>query len=99
ATNIYVVVRCRGRNEREVRENSAFVVNTEATKGKQVELCLGTNMLSNKTYSFDRIFSHTADQSMVYDDIVKPILDEVMSGYNCTIFAYGQTGTGKTYTI
>lgn len=77
ATNIHVVVRCRGRNEREVKENSAFIVNTEGAKGKQVELCLGTNMLRSKTYNFDRVFSHAADQSMVYDDTVKPILDEV----------------------
>ncbi|KAL7409838.1 P-loop containing nucleoside triphosphate hydrolase protein [Mrakia frigida] len=36
---------------------------------------------------------------MVYDTVVKDTLDEVMMGYNCTIFAYGQTGTGKTYTM
>jgi len=76
-TNIQVVVRCRGRNEREVRENSTFVVKTEGAKGKQIELCLGTNMLGNKAYNFDRVFSHAADQGMVYDDTVKPILDEV----------------------
>ncbi|KAJ3453429.1 hypothetical protein MRS44_017676 [Fusarium solani] len=38
---------------------------------------------------------------MIFDDVVKPILDELgmLAGYNCTIFAYGQTGTGKTYTM
>jgi len=30
---------------------------------------------------------------------VSPIVNEVLEGYNCTIFAYGQTGTGKTYTM
>ena len=30
---------------------------------------------------------------------MKPIVEEVLEGYNCTIFAYGQTGTGKTYTM
>ncbi|POR33002.1 Kinesin-like protein bimC [Tolypocladium paradoxum] len=98
-TNIHVVVRCRGRNGREVRENSAVVVNTDGVKAKQIELCVGANMLNNKTYCFDRVFSQAADQSMVFDDTVKPMLDEVLAGYNCTIFAYGQTGTGKTYTM
>ncbi|OAA55302.1 kinesin-II 85 kDa subunit [Niveomyces insectorum RCEF 264] len=84
-TNINVVVRCRGRNEREVRENSAVVVNTDGAKGKTVELLMGPNALSNKTYNFDRVFSPAADQSMLFDDVVKPILDE--------------TGTGKTYTM
>ncbi|KAL7620208.1 Kinesin- motor protein [Parahypoxylon ruwenzoriense] len=98
-TNINVVVRCRGRNEREVRENSAVVVYTEGAKGKSVGLSMGPNALSNKTYNFDRVFSPAADQSMIYDDVVKPILEEMLGGYNCTIFAYGQTGTGKTYTM
>ncbi|KAI8955568.1 P-loop containing nucleoside triphosphate hydrolase protein [Xylaria longipes] len=98
-TNINVVVRCRGRNEREVRENSAVVVSTDAAQGKTVELSLGPSALSNKTYNFDRVFSPAADQSVIYDDVVKPILEEMLGGYNCTIFAYGQTGTGKTYTM
>lgn len=77
ATNINVVVRCRGRNEREVRENSAVVCETEGVKGKLIELSMGPSALSNKTYNFDRVFSQAADQSMVYDDVVKPILEEV----------------------
>ncbi|KAM7222201.1 putative kinesin-like protein bimC [Rhypophila decipiens] len=99
ATNINVVVRCRGRNDREVKENSAVVVSTDGVKGKLVNLSMGPNALSNKAYNFDRVFSQAADQAMIFDDVVKPILDEMLAGYNCTIFAYGQTGTGKTYTM
>lgn len=98
-TNINVVVRCRGRSQREVKENSAVVVKADGVKGKQVDLSMGPNALSNKTYTFDRVFSHAADQNVVFDDTVRPILDEMLAGYNCTIFAYGQTGTGKTYTM
>ncbi|OAA68823.1 kinesin heavy chain [Cordyceps fumosorosea ARSEF 2679] len=98
-TNINVVVRCRGRSAREVKENSAVVVRADGVKGNQVDLSLGLNALTNKTYAFDRVFSSAADQEMVFDDTVRPILDEMLSGYNCTIFAYGQTGTGKTYTM
>jgi len=77
-TNIRVVVRCRGRTEREVRENSTVVVNTDGVKGQLVELCARADVqLNNKTYCFDRVFSHAADQSMVFDDTVKPMLDEV----------------------
>ncbi|TVY28005.1 Kinesin-like protein [Lachnellula hyalina] len=98
-TNINVVVRCRGRNEREVRENSGVVVSTDGAKGKSLKLSMGPSALSNKTYHFDKVFSSAADQAMIYDDVVTPILDEMLAGYNCTIFAYGQTGTGKTYTM
>ncbi|PHH54042.1 Kinesin-like protein bimC [Ceratocystis fimbriata CBS 114723] len=98
-TNINVVVRCRGRNDREIKENSNVVVMTDGVKGKTVELSMGPNAVSNKTYSFDRVFSPASDQTMVFDEVVKPMLDEMLAGYNCTIFAYGQTGTGKTYTM
>ncbi|KAK8237786.1 P-loop containing nucleoside triphosphate hydrolase protein [Phyllosticta capitalensis] len=98
-TNINVVVRCRGRNDREVRENSGVVVSTDGVKGSTVELSMGPNALSNKTYSFDKVFSPAADQGMVFDEVVAPIMDDVLDGFNCTIFAYGQTGTGKTYTM
>ncbi|KAL8686427.1 MAG: hypothetical protein Q9218_007115, partial [Villophora microphyllina] len=98
-TNIHVVVRCRGRNEREVRENSGVVLSTDGVQGKNVELSMGPSALSNKTYHFDKVFSPAADQAMIFDDVVTPLLDEMLQGYNCTIFAYGQTGTGKTYTM
>jgi kinesin family protein 11 len=76
-TNINVVVRCRGRNEREVRENSGVVLSTDGVKGKSLELSMGPSALSNKTYHFDKVFSSAADQGMIYDDVVTPILDEV----------------------
>ncbi|ORY10686.1 P-loop containing nucleoside triphosphate hydrolase protein [Clohesyomyces aquaticus] len=98
-TNINVVVRCRGRNDREVRENSGVVVSTDGIKGNIVDLSMGPNALSNKTYQFDKVFSPAADQGIIFDEVVAPILDEVLDGFNCTIFAYGQTGTGKTYTM
>lgn len=76
-TNINVVVRCRGRNDRELRENSGVVVKTDGVKGKNVELSMGPSALSNKTYQFDKVFSPAADQAMLFDDVVEPILDEV----------------------
>ncbi|BGP57426.1 Kinesin-related motor protein [Rhodotorula sphaerocarpa] len=45
------------------------------------------------------VYGPDADQGMLFTDVAKPILQQVLQGYNCTIFAYGQTGTGKTYTM
>lgn len=45
------------------------------------------------------VFGASTKQIDVYRSVVCPILDEVIMGYNCTIFAYGQTGTGKTFTM
>ncbi|KAJ5177312.1 uncharacterized protein N7500_000011 [Penicillium coprophilum] len=99
-TSIHVVVRCRGRSDREIKENNGVVLSTpEGVKGKTLDLSMGPNAVSNKTYAFDKVFSPAADQTTVYEDVVAPVLDEMLAGYNCTIFAYGQTGTGKTYTM
>uniref|UniRef100_A0A8P0NWX8 Kinesin-like protein KIF11 n=2 Tax=Canis lupus familiaris TaxID=9615 RepID=A0A8P0NWX8_CANLF len=46
-----------------------------------------------------QVFGASTKQIDVYRSVVCPILDEVIMGYNCTIFAYGQTGTGKTFTM
>lgn len=76
-TKISVFVRCRGRNDREVKENSGVVVQTNGVKGTTVEMSMGPHALSNKTYTFDRVFSRAADQIMIFDEVVTPILDEV----------------------
>jgi len=39
-----------------------------------------------------------SSQDQVFDKIARPIVVDVLKGFNGTIFAYGQTGTGKTYT-
>ncbi|KAH8657657.1 P-loop containing nucleoside triphosphate hydrolase protein [Xylariales sp. PMI_506] len=97
-SGINVVVRCRGRSETELREASNMVT-TEGVKGEVVDVLSASNASTRKKYTFDRVYSPAADQSMIYNDTVRPILDEMLAGYNCTIFAYGQTGTGKTYTM
>lgn len=45
------------------------------------------------------MFGPQSQQRDLYDQAVVPIVNEVLEGFNCTIFAYGQTGTGKTYTM
>jgi len=50
-------------------------------------------------FTFDRIFNSDATQSEVFDNAAKEIVGKFIEGYNGTIFAYGQTGCGKTYTI
>lgn len=86
-TSINVVVRCRGRNEREIRENSGVVVSTDGVKGTSVNLSMGPNALSNKTYQFDRVFSPAADQGMVFEEVIAPILDEVFVVANESVFS------------
>ena len=51
-----------------------------------------------KRFTFDRMYTPKASQVSIYED-VKPLTMSVLDGYNCCVFAYGQTGTGKTYTM
>jgi kinesin family protein 11 len=93
-TNIKVVVRCRGRNQREIQSKSSVILDTSCDNEISVAI---DNDRKRKTYKVDHVFGPEADQSMVYDEVVQPMLEEVLAGMNCTVFAYGQTGTGKTY--
>ena len=52
-----------------------------------------------KTFKFDFVGDQDIDQLSMFNHIAKPIADSCLQGYNGTIFAYGQTGAGKTHTI
>ncbi|NXL98915.1 KIF19 protein, partial [Tyrannus savana] len=60
---------------------------------------LRANRSREKTFVFDMVFDHTATQEEVYLSTTQSLIEGVISGYNATIFAYGPTGTGKTYTM
>lgn len=53
----------------------------------------------NKTYPFDYIFTDTNPSTFIYQTTAMPLLDSFLEGFNATYFVYGQTGTGKTYTM
>jgi len=50
-------------------------------------------------YVFDHCFNSDSTQEQVYNKTVKPAVKAVLGGFNATVFAYGQTGTGKTHTM
>ena len=52
-----------------------------------------------KNFTFDAVFTHNTNQKELYSKIGFPVVNSVLDGYNGTILAYGQTGTGKTYTM
>ena len=66
---------------------------------KQKELIDNPSHFLPHPYTFDHIFDMDSTQDDVYKIAAVPAVESLMSGYNSTIFAYGQTGTGKTYTM
>ena len=53
----------------------------------------------NLIFKYDKVFKLDSPQNEIYEYVGKRIVDDVMEGYNGTIFAYGQSGSGKTYTM
>uniref|UniRef100_A0A4W3HXR3 Kinesin-like protein n=1 Tax=Callorhinchus milii TaxID=7868 RepID=A0A4W3HXR3_CALMI len=58
-----------------------------------------TVLVGGKSYVFDHVFQPNSSQEQVYNACAKNIVKDVLDGYNGTIFAYGQTSSGKTHTM
>jgi len=98
-TTIQVVVRLRPINEREKAHGTLPVV-TASSQDKTVTVVRGTGRRqARSSYAFDNVFSAFTTQEEVFDSTLRPILRDVMLGFESTVFAYGQTGTGKTHTM
>ncbi|XP_065866985.1 kinesin-like protein KIN-5D isoform X2 [Euphorbia lathyris] len=97
--NVQVIVRCRPLSEDELRVHTPVVVSCNEGRREVAAIQNIANKQIDRTFLFDRVFGPTSQQRDLYDLSVSPIVYEVLEGYNCTIFAYGQTGTGKTYTM
>ncbi|XP_012704224.1 kinesin-like protein KIN-14E isoform X2 [Setaria italica] len=94
--NIRVFCRCRPLSKDEVSSGQKCVVDFDgANDGDIVVANAGA---TKKTFKFDRVFTPKDDQDVVYAD-ASPLVTSVLDGYNVCIFAYGQTGTGKTFTM
>ncbi|XP_015784568.1 kinesin-like protein KLP2 [Tetranychus urticae] len=86
--NIKVYIRCRPLKESETRNDQLTV------KKEKKEV-----ILKDKTFLFDNVFGEDSSQIEIYRAVLSPLIDQVLDGFNCTVFAYGQTGTGKTFTM
>ncbi|XP_050304320.1 kinesin heavy chain [Anthonomus grandis grandis] len=91
--SIKVVCRFRPLNDSEEKAGSKFVV--KFPSGGE-ENCIS---IGGKVYLFDKVFKPNATQEKVYNEAAKSIVSDVLAGYNGTIFAYGQTSSGKTHTM
>ncbi|XP_021738726.1 kinesin-like protein KIN-7E [Chenopodium quinoa] len=96
---ILVLVRLRPLNDKEVSKNE--VADWECINDSTI---LYRNSLQERSglptvYSFDRVYSGDCPSKQVYEEGTKEIALSVVSGINSSIFAYGQTSSGKTYTM
>ncbi|KAH8293643.1 hypothetical protein KR054_002493 [Drosophila jambulina] len=98
--NVRVVVRARPMDKNELSAGALSAISVD--KINRAITVMKPNATANeppKTYYFDNVFDGGSNQLDLYVDTARPIVDKVLEGYNGTILAYGQTGTGKTYTM
>ncbi|XP_078730422.1 kinesin-like protein KIF3B isoform X2 [Lampetra fluviatilis] len=97
---VRVVVRCRPLSRREESAGCCGAVDLDVKLG-QVTVRnprAGPSELP-KSFTFDAVYDWNSKQADLYDETFRPLVESVLLGFNGTIFAYGQTGTGKTYTM
>jgi kinesin family protein 18/19 len=104
--NTLVAVRCRPINS---RESSFSNIETIQIRGRDIVTVIDPieydGILNNKSrtkeqnYAFDIAFNKNSTQEEVYISTTKFLIKDVIEGYNATVFAYGASGAGKTYTM
>jgi len=90
------MVRCRPMNSHEQEFKSKICVQVDDVS-RQIKLSSSEGV--QKCFSFDKVFDLNMPQTTIYEDSTFSLVESVVEGYNGTIFAYGQTGCGKTYTM
>ena len=93
------MVRVRPMNKKEQSMNCKSILAVDKDNN-QVEL-RNPNKTdgASKDFAFDAVYADNSLQQTVYDETAFPLIESVIQGYNGTIFAYGQTGCGKTHTM
>ncbi|CAI9091153.1 OLC1v1026100C1 [Oldenlandia corymbosa var. corymbosa] len=94
---VRVAVRLRPRNAEDLSE--ADYPDCVEVQPELKKLKLRKHNWSAEYYRFDEVFAASASQKRIYEVVAKPVVESVLEGYNGTVMAYGQTGTGKTYTL
>jgi len=106
SSNILVVVRCRPMSENEKRAKEEDVV--KVIDGQQMIIHdpghtavndMRKARVRDRHFAFDHAFGQTTPSDKVYNSTTRFLVDGVVAGFNATVFAYGATGSGKTYTM
>ncbi|PON43931.1 Kinesin-like protein [Trema orientale] len=94
--NIRVFCRCRPLNQNEIANGCNSVIEYDSSLDNELQVVSSDS--SRKHFKFDHVFRPEDNQEAVFSE-TKPIVTSVLDGFNVCIFAYGQTGTGKTFTM
>ena len=98
--SIQVLCRIRPENEKEKLSGFQSCITLLSPKSLKIYPVDPTNSKEEPhEFTFDHIFPNTTYQSEIFDFAAKPLLNGLFEGINCTLFCYGQTSSGKTFTM
>lgn len=96
---VKVALRCRPMSTKEIADNYEEIVHIETSRGEVYLKDPEAPSEKPRLFTFDFAFDKITSQKVIFEKCAKDLVDFVIKGYNGTIFAYGQTGTGKTHTM
>jgi len=91
-SNIRVVVRARPLSTLEKQSDAPVILRCDPERKEVHVSSSARGKAIQKKFSYDAVFGQFDGQASVYAEAVEPIVDDVLEGFACTIFAYGQTG-------
>lgn len=97
--SVKVVVRCRPMNQKEIAQGHQRIIEMNVKKGTIEINNPAKKEEVPRMFTYDSVYDWNSKQIDLYDETFRQLVDSVLEGYNGTIFAYGQTGTGKTFTM
>ncbi|CBZ25439.1 putative OSM3-like kinesin [Leishmania mexicana MHOM/GT/2001/U1103] len=96
AENIKVLVRCRPFSEKESAMGHKSCVDLDMAQNTvTVKSIIG----EPDRWTFDAVINNSFSQEDIFTQFIMPLTESVLSGFNATVFAYGQSGSGKTHTM
>jgi hypothetical protein len=95
---VKVAIRCRPMSSNEMTAGHGVVVKMNLVRG-EIFVDKPESNEPPKQFTFDHVYDWNCKQADIYSTCAAGIVENVLEGYNGTIFAYGQTGTGKTHTM
>jgi hypothetical protein len=96
--NVRLVIRCRPLSDLEQTLQNACVINTTEADKKVVQVTLSERNATS--FRCNRYFDYSTNQAQFFDKSgVKNLITKAVEGFSVTMFAYGQTGAGKTHTM
>lgn len=106
--NMIVAVRMRPLGKKEIEReefeiirimDKKLVILMDPLELLNAKGALGRNRSKEKQYAFDYAFDQDTPQKEIFENTTKHLVEGILEGYNATVFAYGATGAGKTYTM